>query len=143
MGNVNMSDGDKLMAQAQIALTFFFLTFVFVVTIIYELGYTHFNDAQDKNFSSWMNWLQGAALILIYFWFQRTRTAGVPDATSQVVTQTHTATDGSSTTITTPAANTRVLPPPPGASLNAPPKVVTTPTPGNVTSGVPGTRVSS
>lgn len=133
-----MNEGDRLMAQAQIALTFFFLTFVFAVTIIYELGYTHFNDAQDKNFSSWMNWLQGAALILIYFWFQRTRTAGIADPT-QVVTQVHTATDGSSTTITTPAANTRVVPPPPGASLNAPPKVVTTPTP---TSAGPRSSVS-
>lgn len=102
-----MSEGDKLMAWAQIWLSAFFLSFVFAVTIVYELGFTHFNDAQDKNFSSWMNWLQGAALILIYFWFQRTRTSGIPDA-SQVVTQTHTMPDGTKTTVTSPAATTIV-----------------------------------
>jgi hypothetical protein len=96
-----MSEGDKLMAWAQIWLSILFLSFVFTVTIIYEMGLTHFNDAQDKNFSSWMNWLQGAALIVIYFWFQRTRSAGIPDP-SQVVTQTHTTPDGARTTVTTP-----------------------------------------
>lgn len=111
-----MNDGDRLMAKAQIWLTFYFLSFVFAVTIIYELGHTHFNDSQDKNFSSWMNWLQGAALILIYFWFQRTRTSGIPDPT-QVVTQTHTLPDGTTTVTTGPAVPS---PQKPGVPPNAP-----------------------
>jgi hypothetical protein len=94
---------DKLMAMAQIWITVIFLSFTFVMLMIYELGWAHLTEAQDKSFSNSLNWLEGAALILIYFWFQRTRTAGIPDP-SQVVTQTHTLPDGTKTVTTSPVA---------------------------------------
>jgi len=100
------------MAWAQIVLSIVFLLFTFAVTIIYELGFAHLTADQDKAFSTSINWLQGAALIIVYFWFQRQRTAGIPDA-SQVITQTHTAADGTKTVTTTP-----IIPTPSGATTN-------------------------
>jgi hypothetical protein len=96
-----MNPTDKMMAWAQIALSVIFLFGTFLIMILYELGYTHFSADQEKSFSSSMNWLTGACLIIIYFWFQRQRTAGIPD-TSQVVTQTHVLPDGTKTIITSP-----------------------------------------
>jgi hypothetical protein len=102
-----MNPTDRLMAMAQIWITIIFLSFTFVMLMIYELGWAHLTEAQDKSFSNSLNWLEGAALILIYFWFQRTRTSGIPDP-SQVVTQTHTLPDGTKTVITSPSATTPV-----------------------------------
>lgn len=104
-----MNPTDKMMAWAQIAITMLFLTFVFVATVLYELGKTHLGVDQEKNFGNTMNWYQGAALIIIYFWFQRTRTAGIPDGSS-VITQVHESPDGSKTTITSPAASKAPVP---------------------------------
>jgi hypothetical protein len=98
---------DRLMAMAQIWITVIFLSFTFALLLIYELGFARLTEAQDKSFSNSLNWLEGAALILIYFWFQRTRTSGIPDP-SQIVTQTHTLPDGTKTVITSPSATTPV-----------------------------------
>jgi hypothetical protein len=100
-----MNPTDRLMALAQIWITAIFLSFTFVLLLIYELGWSHLTADQDKSFSTSLNWIEGAALILIYFWFQRTRTSGIPDP-SQVVTQTHTAPDGTKTVTTSPVATT-------------------------------------
>lgn len=96
-----MNPTDKMMAWAQIALSTMFLFGTFCVIVLYELGYTHFNPDQEKSFSANMNWLTGACLIIVYFWFQRSRIGGIPDA-SQMVVQTHTAPDGTVTKVTSP-----------------------------------------
>lgn len=115
-----MSPTDKLMAVAQILLSALFLFFVFVITVIYELGLAHLTADQDRTFGSWMDRLLEAAAIVIFFWFQRARNSGIPDA-SQVVTRTHTLPDGTKTVITTP-----VVPP---ASAAKEPAVAANPTP--------------
>lgn len=98
-----MNPTDKMMAWAQIGLSVLFILFTFVVIICYELGLAHFAASdQQKDFSSTMNWLTGACLIIIYFWFQRQRTSGIPDS-GGIVTQTHTSPDGSKTVTTGPA----------------------------------------
>lgn len=104
-----MNSSDRLMALAQIWLSIILLVFTFAVTLIYELGWSHLTTDQDKTFSNSINWLQGAALIVIYFWFQRTRTAGIPDP-SQIITQTHTTPDGAKTVITSPATSPAGVP---------------------------------
>lgn len=96
-----MNATDKLMAWAQIWLSAMFLFFTFLVIVLYELGFTHFSADQEKSFSGNMNWLTGACLIIVYFWFQRSRMGGIPDS-SQMVTQLHTAPDGTTTKITSP-----------------------------------------
>jgi hypothetical protein len=98
---------DKLMAWAQIGLSVMFILGTFVIIGSYELGYAKFSVDQQKDFSSTMNWLTGACLIIIYFWFQRQRTAGIPEGT--MVTQVHTAADGSVTKTVGPSATT-ILP---------------------------------
>lgn len=103
-----MNPSDKMMAWAQIALSALFILGTFVVLCLYELGFAHFNADQEKSFAGNMNWLTGACLIIIYFWFQRSRIGGIPDA-SQVVTQTHTQPDGSKTVITSPVTSTKVV----------------------------------
>jgi hypothetical protein len=96
-----MNPTDKMMAWAQIGLSVLFIFGTFFVIGAYELGYAKFQADQAKDFSSTMNWLTGACLIIIYFWFQRQRTNGIPDS-SNLVTQSHTAPDGSKTTVTSP-----------------------------------------
>jgi hypothetical protein len=96
-----MNPTDKMMAWAQIGLSVLFILGTFLIIGGYELGYAKFSADQTKDFSSTMNWLTGACLIIIYFWFQRQRTNGIPDS-SNMVTQSHTAPDGSKTTVTSP-----------------------------------------
>jgi hypothetical protein len=96
-----MNATDKLMAWAQIGLSVLFVLGTFVILALYELGYAHISVDQQKSFDSDMNWLTGACLIIVYFWFSRQRTAGIPD-NSQIVTQTHTLPDGTKTTIVSP-----------------------------------------
>lgn len=100
-----MNPTDKMLAWAQIALSVLFIGGTFIIIGFYELGFAHFNADQEKSFGNTMSWLTGACLIIIYFWFQRQRTAGIPDSSS-MVTQTHTLPDGSKTVITSPAAGT-------------------------------------
>jgi hypothetical protein len=96
---------DKMLAWAQISLSALFLLGTFIIIGLYELGYAHLTADQSRSFDSVISWLTGADLIIIYFWFQRQRTAGIPDASS-TVTQTTTAADGSKTVITSPAGPT-------------------------------------
>jgi hypothetical protein len=103
-----MSEENKLLAWAQIGLSVFFIFGVFVVIILYETGLAHFANAdQEKSFGSTLNWLTGAAAIIVYFWFQRQRTGGIP-SDGNVVTQTHVLPDGTKTTITSPVNAPRV-----------------------------------
>lgn len=90
------------MAWAQVGLSVLFIVGTFLIIGSYEMGLAKITVDQQKSFDSTMNWLTGACLIIIYFWFSRQRTAGIPD-TSSMVTQTHTAADGTKTTITSPA----------------------------------------
>jgi hypothetical protein len=95
-----MNPTDKMMAWAQIGLSVLFILGTFIIIGSYELGYAKFSVDQQKDFSSTMNWLTGACLIIIYFWFQRQRTSGIPD--TPMVIQTHVAPDGTKTTVSSP-----------------------------------------
>lgn len=96
-----MSPVDKMMAWAQIALSAIFLVLTFVVILLYETGHVHLNADQMRSFENLLQWLTGAALLILIFWFQRQRQGGIPDA--PMITQTHTAADGSKLSITSPA----------------------------------------
>lgn len=104
-----MKDLETLMAKAQIALTIMLLTFTFTLLLIYELGLARLSADQLKDFARSVDWLEGASLIAVYFWFQRARTSGIPDPASQVVTQERILPDGTKTTVTSPAATTAVV----------------------------------
>jgi hypothetical protein len=108
-----MNPTDKMMAWAQVGLSVLFILCTFLIIGAYELGWAHISVDQQKSFDSTMNWLTGACLIIVYFWFSRQRTAGIPD-TSQTIVQTQVAPDGTKTTISapvaTPAASLPVLP---------------------------------
>ena len=96
-----MNPTERMMAWAQVALSVLFIFGTFMILALYELGYARISADQQKSFDSDMNWLTGACLIIIYFWFSRARTGGIPD-NSQIVTQTHTSPDGTKTTVTSP-----------------------------------------
>lgn len=119
-----MNATDKMMAWAQIGLSVLFIVGTFIIIGVYELGLAKFPTTdQLKDFSGTLNWLTGACLIIVYFWFQRQRTAGMPDS-ANTVTQTHTGADGSKTVITSPVS--APLPPTPGVT-NAPSPQPSTP----------------
>lgn len=106
-----MNPTDKMMAWAQIAFSAMFFLATFIIIIIYELGLAHLSGDQGKAFERNVDWLTGASLIVLYFWFQRSRVGGIPDA-ANMVTQTHTTPDGSKVVITSPAVSTKVVTPP-------------------------------
>lgn len=129
-----MNATDKMMAWAQIGLSVLFIVGTFIIIGVYELGFAKFPTTdQLKDFSGTLNWLTGACLIIVYFWFQRQRTAGMPDS-ANTVTQTHTGADGSKTVITSPVS--APLPPTPGVS-NAPTLKQPTPPQAAVSSNTP------
>lgn len=97
-----MNPTDKMMAWAQIALSFLFIGGVFFISAIYELGFAHLNAEQSRDFAKCLDWMQITCGAIIFFWFNRTRTGGIPDA-SQTVTQKITAPDGTTTTVVSPA----------------------------------------
>lgn len=84
-----MNPTDKLLAWAQIILSFLWLGGTFVLEYTGKLS----ADASA--------WLRDTSLLVLYFWFQRQRTSGIPDPT-QIVTQTKTTPDGTTTVITKP-----------------------------------------
>lgn len=96
-----MNAVDKMMAWAQVVLSAIFIIFVAVVFVLFETGHAHLQDEQLKIFERLLEWLTGAALVILYFWFQRQRIGGIPDA--PMITQTQTGPDGSKTSITSPA----------------------------------------
>lgn len=96
-----MNPVDKMMAWAQVVLSALFLLGVFAVIGIYETGHVHLDAGQVQSFDTLLNWLTGAAFLILVFWFQRQRQGGIPDA--PVVTQTQTGPDGSKVSVTSPA----------------------------------------
>jgi hypothetical protein len=92
---------DRLMAWAQIALSFGILGLIFAALFLYETGHVSLNVEQQKSFDSLLDWLKSIGSLIVFFWFQRLRQGGIPD-NSQTVTQIHTAPDGSKTTISSP-----------------------------------------
>ncbi len=107
-----MNPRDKMMAWAQIIFSAMFFLVTFIIIILYELGFAaHLPVDQAKSFERNVDWLTGASLIVLYFWFQRARSGGIPDANppDNTVTQKHTAPDGSTVVITSPAASTKVV----------------------------------
>ena len=135
-----MSDSDNtFLARTQAYLSYLFLTYTFVCTMVYECGFSKLSDSQSKDFSTSLTWMQGAAGIVIFFWFNRARVGGLPPDT-QVITQTHTAADGSKTTITTPANQSQLLQPPLGSPPSTPPTVVSNASPAAASAQPPEVR---
>jgi hypothetical protein len=104
-----MNGADKMMAWAQIALSVFVLVLIFTAILLYETGHVSLVADQQKSFDSLMDWLKSIGSLIVFFWFQRLRQGGIPDQ-SQMITQSHTAPDGTKTTVTSP--------------VNAPPSAV-------------------
>src|SRR5271155_2941397 len=98
MNNANL---ERMLAWAQIILSFVLLGLIFVVIFLYEVGWAHLGAEQQKGFDSLVDWLKSIGSLVVFFWFQRLRQGGIPDG-SNVITQSHTAPDGTRTTITSP-----------------------------------------
>jgi hypothetical protein len=107
-----MNATDKLMAWAQIWLSVLLLITTFIATVYYMLMVHGGALSADtiRSIEALLDRMWTACGIVVFFWFQRQRTAGIPDQ-SQLVTQTHTSPDGTKTTITSPAATTSVVTP--------------------------------
>lgn len=100
---------DRLMAWAQIGFSVLIFVLVGALMLIFETGHAHLTPDDLKAFDRHVDWLKDAALMVLVFWFQRSRQGGIPDASQALVTQTHTAPDGSKVVITSPAASTKVV----------------------------------
>lgn len=96
-----MDPTNRMMAWAQIIFSMLIFSIVGAVMLIFETGHSHMTDASLATFDRDFGWLKDAALMVLVFWFQRARQGGIPDQ-SQMVVQSHTAPDGSKTTITAP-----------------------------------------
>jgi hypothetical protein len=103
-----MNPIDRLMAWAQIVFSGLFLIGTFIVITIYELGLAHLTANQEAAFADDRKWLTGACMLILFFWFQRLRQGGIPDA-GTTITQSQTSPDGTTTSVKSPAH----LPPPP------------------------------
>ncbi len=83
---------DRLLALAQIILSAIYMVGTFAVILIYELGLAHMTAEQDKSFGTFANFLTGGALVILYFWFQRMRSGGIPAPSTTTTTETPNAT---------------------------------------------------
>lgn len=71
---------ERLIAWAQIALSVLFLTGYFTVLILFMLGYAKVPTDYKEAFAGLLSLMTGGGLTVLYFWFQRSRTAP-PDST--------------------------------------------------------------
>jgi hypothetical protein len=97
---MNASDS-RLLAWAQIIGSILIFGLVAASMLCFEMGLAHLNADQLKIYERDSSWLKDAALLILYFWYQRSRQGGIPDP-GQVITQTHTSPDGTKTTVTAP-----------------------------------------
>lgn len=107
-----MNATDKLMAWAQIGLSVLLFVATFIASCYYFwMIHTGIALPADsiRSLESLLDKMWTACGIVVFFWFQRQRTAGIPDGTS-MVTQSHTAPDGSKTVIVSPASTTPLTP---------------------------------
>jgi hypothetical protein len=89
-------NNDQFISRVQAWLSGFYMLCTFIVILLYELGWSKLETAeQQQTFGSMSNWMTGGALIVLYFWLQRARTGGIPDPTVTTTTQT-------TQTVTTP-----------------------------------------
>lgn len=72
---------DQYTTFAQIVLSVLYLFGLFVVIILYELGFARLTKEQEESFSTFVNFLTAGGLIILYFWFQRARTTSVTPVT--------------------------------------------------------------
>jgi len=80
---------DNFIAWVQAILSAIYIVCTFVVIIIYELGFSKLGTpGQEKTFDSMVSWMTGGALIVLYFWLQRARAAGIPDPATTTTTET-------------------------------------------------------
>lgn len=93
---------DRLMAWAQIIFSVMVFLFVAAVFMVFETGHAKLSADELKIYERDVGWLKDAALVVLYFWFQRARQGGIPDG--NVITQTHTTPDGTTVVTRTPVA---------------------------------------
>ena len=77
-----MKDLDLLIARAQVWLSALFLIGYFVVLILFLLGFARVPVDFKEAFAGLLSLMTAGGLTILYFWFQRSRTAGVPDPTT-------------------------------------------------------------
>lgn len=94
---------DRMMAWAQIGFSVLIFVLVAATLLVLETGHANMSAEMQKPFERDIGWLKDAALVVLYFWFQRGRQGGIPDS-GQVVTQTHTTPDGTKVVTTTPVS---------------------------------------
>ena len=103
-----MNELDRLIALAQVWLSALFLIGYFVVLILFMLGYAKIPVDFKEAFAGLLSLMTAGGLTVLYFWFQRQRTNGVPDP-STTTTRTETM-----TTPSDPEAPITIAPPTPG-----------------------------
>lgn len=68
---------DRYVALAQIWLSALYLVGMFVVIVLYELGFARMGKEQEESFRTFVSFLTAGGLVILYFWFQRARVTGV------------------------------------------------------------------
>ena len=104
---------DHLIATAQIWLSALFLTGYFIVIILFMLGYANIPTDYKEAFSGLLSLMTGGGLTVLYFWFQRSRGAGIPDPVTTTIRTETSPPPAPQTTIvtTTPTGATDENPP--------------------------------
>lgn len=105
-----MNDMDRLIAMAQVALSVLFLTGYFIVLILFMLGYARIPVDYKEAFAGLLSLMTAGGLSILYFWFQRSRLAGVPDPTTTTTQTTTTATPSTAVVQTVTSAEPASIP---------------------------------
>jgi hypothetical protein len=78
---------DRYTTLAQILLSALYMLGLFVVVILYELGFARLTKEQEESFRVFVSFLTSGGLVILYFWFQRTRATGADSSPSTPSTQ--------------------------------------------------------
>lgn len=103
---------ERFLAWIQAIISILFLLFCFAVILLFELGMTKLTTpGQEKTFDSMVNWMTGGALIVLYFWLQRSKGNTVPDPETSTIEQRTTITSVPKPGAAVPAVTPAVEPP--------------------------------
>jgi len=95
---------DRMIAMAQIGLSALFLTGYFLVIILFMMGFANIPVDYKEAFAGLLSLMTAGGLTILYFWFSRARTAGIPDplpVTTTIRTETPPPPAPQTTTVTT------------------------------------------
>jgi hypothetical protein len=98
---------DRLIAFAQVGLSALFLSGYFLVIILFMMGFANIPVDYKEAFAGLLSLMTAGGLTILYFWFSRARTAGIPDplpVTTTITTQTPPPPAPQTTTVTTSPA---------------------------------------